>query len=167
MVSIVFNSWCPSSSLLSLSLSAFLLRAYSVSGPFLRGQSSEYEKVLHWAHKIKRKTHAHIQKLIHDIKEKKKEFPGGASGKEPTCNAGDSGDEVWSLGWEDPLEKEMAIHSSSVWRISWTQGPGRLPTELLRVAHKWATNTHTKKNKEWQGNAYCRYCLHKKASLRD
>ena len=66
-----------------------------MSGPFLRGQSSEYEKVLHRAYKIKRKTHAHIQKLIHDIKEKKKKgFPGGASGKEPTCNAGDSGDEV-------------------------------------------------------------------------
>ena len=43
-----------------------------MSGPFLRGQSSEYEKVLHRAYKIKRKTHAHIQKLIHDIKEKKK-----------------------------------------------------------------------------------------------
>ena len=79
---------------MSLSLSAFLLRAYSVSGPFLRGQSSEYEKVLHGAYKIERKAHAHIQKLIHDIKKKKKEFPGGASGKEPTCNAGDSGDGV-------------------------------------------------------------------------
>ena len=28
---------------------------------------------------------------------------------------------VWSLGWEDPLEKEMATHSSILaWRISWT-----------------------------------------------
>ena len=62
-----------------------------MSGPFLRGQSSEYEKVLHGAYKIERKTHAHIQKLIHDIKKKKKEFPGGASGKEPTCNVGDKG----------------------------------------------------------------------------
>ena len=42
-----------------------------MSGPFLRGQSSEYEKVLHGAYKIERKTHAHIQKLIHDIKKKK------------------------------------------------------------------------------------------------
>ena len=32
---------------------------------------------------------------------------------------------VWSLGWEDPLEKEMAIHSRILaWRISWTQEPG-------------------------------------------
>ena len=34
---------------------------------------------------------------------------------------------VRSLGWEDPLEKEMAIHSSSLaWRIPWTEEPGRL-----------------------------------------
>ena len=35
--------------------------------------------------------------------------------------------ETWvqSLGWEDPLEKEMAIHSSILaWRIPWTEGPG-------------------------------------------
>ena len=34
---------------------------------------------------------------------------------------------VQSLGWEDPLEKEMATHSSILaWRISWTEEPGRL-----------------------------------------
>ena len=33
----------------------------------------------------------------------------------------------WSLGWEDPLEKEMAIHSSILaWRIPWTEEPGGL-----------------------------------------
>ena len=32
-----------------------------------------------------------------------------------------------SLGWEDPLEKEMATHSSILaWEIPWTQEPGRL-----------------------------------------
>ena len=39
--------------------------------------------------------------------------------------------ETWvrSLGWEDPLEKEMAIHSSVLaWRIPWTEGPGGQPT---------------------------------------
>ena len=38
--------------------------------------------------------------------------------------------ETWvrSLGWEDPLEKEMAIHSSIAWRIPWTEEPGRLHT---------------------------------------
>ena len=37
--------------------------------------------------------------------------------------------ETWvqSLGWEDPLEKEMATHSSTLtWRIPWTEKPGRL-----------------------------------------
>ena len=34
---------------------------------------------------------------------------------------------VRSLGWEDPLEKEMATHSSILaWRISWTEEPGGL-----------------------------------------
>ena len=38
--------------------------------------------------------------------------------------------ETWvqSLGWEDPLEKEMAAHSSILaWKIPWTVEPGRLP----------------------------------------
>ena len=37
--------------------------------------------------------------------------------------------ETWvqSLGWEYPLEKEMAIHSSTIaWKIPWTEAPGRL-----------------------------------------
>ena len=34
---------------------------------------------------------------------------------------------VWSLGQEDPLEKEMAIHSSTIaLQIPWTEEPGRL-----------------------------------------
>ena len=37
--------------------------------------------------------------------------------------------ETWirSLGREDPLEKEMAIHSSTIaWKIPWTEEPGKL-----------------------------------------
>ena len=35
--------------------------------------------------------------------------------------------QVQSLGQEDPLEKEMATHSSTLaWKIPWTQEPGRL-----------------------------------------
>jgi len=35
--------------------------------------------------------------------------------------------QVRSLGWEDPLEKEMATHSSILaWRIPWTEEPGGL-----------------------------------------
>ena len=34
---------------------------------------------------------------------------------------------VQSLGWEDPLEKEMATHSSILaWKIPWMEEPGRL-----------------------------------------
>ena len=45
-------------------------------------------------------------------------FPGDWDCKEPARNAGDR---VQSLGQEDPLEKEVATHSSILaWRISWT-----------------------------------------------
>ena len=47
--------------------------------------------------------------------------------------------ETWvrSLGLEDPLEKEMAIHSSTIaWKIPWTEEPGRLQSMgLQRVGH--------------------------------
>ena len=47
--------------------------------------------------------------------------------------------ETWvrSLGWEDPLEKEMAAHSSILaWKIPWTVEPGRLPSMgSQRVGH--------------------------------
>ena len=47
--------------------------------------------------------------------------------------------ETWvrSLGREDPLEKEMAIHSSTIaWRIPWTEEPGRLQSMgSQRVGH--------------------------------
>jgi len=44
---------------------------------------------------------------------------------------------VQSLGWEDPLEKEMAIHSRTIaWKIPWTEEPGRLqPMGSQRVGH--------------------------------
>ena len=47
--------------------------------------------------------------------------------------------ETWvqSLGWEDPLEKEMVSHSSIfAWRIPWTEKPGMLQSMgLQRVRH--------------------------------
>ena len=44
---------------------------------------------------------------------------------------------VWSLGGEDPLEKEMTTHSSILaWRIPWREEPGRLQsTGSQRVGH--------------------------------
>ena len=45
--------------------------------------------------------------------------------------------QVQSLGWEDPLEKEMATHSSTLaWKIPWTEEPGRLQSMgSERVGH--------------------------------
>ena len=45
--------------------------------------------------------------------------------------------QVRSLGWEDPLERGMATHSSILaWRIPWTEEPGRLqPMGSQRVGH--------------------------------
>ena len=84
----------------------------------------------------------------------KTSFPSGSVGKESACDAGDpssipgvgrspgegngnpfqysclgnpmDGGAWWSsLGWEDPLEKEMVTHSSiPAWEIPWTEEPG-------------------------------------------
>ena len=51
---------------------------------------------------------------------------GGSVVKNPPANAGDL---CLSLGWEDPLEKEMATHSSILaWRIPGMGEPGGLPS---------------------------------------
>ena len=51
--------------------------------------------------------------------------------------------QVRSLGWEDPLEKEMATHSRILaWEIPWTQEPDGLQSMgLQRVRHDLATTT--------------------------
>ena len=52
--------------------------------------------------------------------------------------------ETWvrSLGREDPLEKEMATHSSTLaWKIPWMEEPGKLkPMGSQRVGHNRATS---------------------------
>ena len=69
-------------------------------------------------------------------------FPDGSDGKNPSAVQ-----EIRfpSLGWEDPLEKEMATHSSILaWRIPWTEEPGRLQSmRLQRVGygHGWIFHT--------------------------
>ena len=47
--------------------------------------------------------------------------------------------QIQSLGREDPLEEEMATHSSTLaWKIPWTAEPGRLQSiGLQRVGHKF------------------------------
>jgi len=53
-----------------------------------------------------------------------KGFPGGSAEKNPPAM---QEAQVQFLGWEDPLEKEMATHSSIlVWEIPWTEEPGGL-----------------------------------------
>ena len=63
----------------------------------------------------------------------------GASLVAQTINLLPTMQETWvrSLGWEDPLEKEMATHSSILaWKIPWTEEPGRLQSlGLQRVGH--------------------------------
>ena len=51
-------------------------------------------------------------------------FPGGSDYKESACYSGDG---IWSLGQEDPLQKGMATPSSILaWRIPWTEEAGGL-----------------------------------------
>ena len=57
-------------------------------------------------------------------------FPGGSDGKEFACNAGDLG---LIPGLEDPLEKEMATHSSILaWKVPLTEEPGMLQSMGLQ-----------------------------------
>ena len=60
---------------------------------------------------------------------------GGSDGKASVYDAGD-------LDWEDPLEKEMALHSSTIaWKIPWIEEPGRLLfMGSQRVGHEWVTS---------------------------
>ena len=61
-------------------------------------------------------------------------FPGVSDGKVSACNTGDPG---LIPGSEDPLEKEMATHSSILaWRIPWMEEPGGLQSMgSQRVRH--------------------------------
>ena len=72
-------------------------------------------------------------------------FPGGLAVKNmPAVQK----IQVWSLGQEDPLEKDMATHSSILaWETPWTEEPAWLQSMgLRRDRHDWVTeytNTHT------------------------
>ena len=59
--------------------------------------------------------------------------------------------QIWSLGWEDPLEKEMATHSSILaWKIPWTEEPGGLQSMVLESQTQlsnWAHKQDIKKKK--------------------
>ena len=59
------------------------------------------------------------------------------------------GDVSQSVGWEDPLEEEMATHSDILaWRISWTEEPGGpqamgLQKSRTQLSNQTTTTTHT------------------------
>ena len=67
-------------------------------------------------------------------------FPGGSVDKESACNAGDPGS---IPRWWNPLEKEMATHSSIfAWKIPWTEEPGGLQSiGSQRVGHDFAATS--------------------------
>ena len=69
--------------------------------------------------------------------------------------------QVWSLGPEDPLEKEMATHCSILaCRIPWTEEPGGLQsTGSQRVTHDWATNMFTSHWWRWVQRACSLLCF--------
>ena len=66
-------------------------------------------------------------------------FLGGSEVKASVCNAGDLGS---IPGSEDPLEKEMVTHSSTLaWKMPWMKAPGRLESMGSQtVIHDWATS---------------------------
>ena len=68
-------------------------------------------------------------------------FPRSSFCKETACSVGDRG---LFLGWEDPLEKEMATHSSVLtWRIPWTEKPcGLQSMELQESDTTYLLNHH-------------------------
>ena len=74
-----------------------------------------------------------------------------------------------SLGWEDPLWKEMATHYSMLaWRMPWTEEPGGLQSMgLQRVGHDWVTFTftfHDQWKNEWV-HVLCHYKYYKHSSI--
>ena len=64
-------------------------------------------------------------------------FPGGSVVKNLPVMQEMQKTWVQSLGWEDPLEEEIATHSSTLaWKIPWTEEPGRLQSiGSQRVGH--------------------------------
>ena len=67
------------------------------------------------------------------FKIKVKDFPGGSVVKHLPAMQEIQNTRVRSLGWEDPLEEEMATHSSILaWRIPQTEEPGGLPYRVVK-----------------------------------
>ena len=64
-------------------------------------------------------------------------FPGGSVVKNPSASGKMQETQFWSLGQEDPLEKEMKTHS---WKIPWTEEPGRLLSMGSQKNRTWLSD---------------------------
>ena len=63
---------------------------------------------------------------------------------------------VRSLGWEDPLEKEMATHSSTLaWKISWMEEPGGLQSTGSQSGHNYSDLAHKHACTTFKGLLWC------------
>ena len=71
-------------------------------------------------------------------------FPGGASGKEATCQCRRQETWVRSLDWKDPLEGGMMTHFSILaWRILWTEKPGGYSSRSCKDLDTTEVTEHT------------------------
>ena len=71
-------------------------------------------------------------------------FPGGSVVKNSPAKQETQETRVRSLGWEDPLQKEIATHSSiPAWRIPWTEEPGGIQSMEQQKSRTWLGNKTT------------------------
>ena len=88
-------------------------------------------------------------------------FPSGRPVKNLSANAGDLQEtKVWSLGWEDLLQKEMSTHFSILpWEIPFTEEPGIPLVMPCRCVIFW-NNQHCNFKAEWEGwFFFCLFCF--------
>ena len=80
------------------------------------------------------------------------DFPGGSVVKNlPAMQE----TQVQSLGWEDPLEEEMATHSSILaWRISWTEESGGLQSDGVAKESDNLVTKHQQQQPPFQDQYY-------------
>ena len=135
--SLFFECWVLSQ-LFDSPLFTFIKRLFSSSLLFaIRVVSSAYLRLLMFLPAVLLPARASSSPAFHMMYS---DFPGGLEGKASTCKCGRPGFDPWVR--EDPLEKEMATHSSTLaWKIPWTEKPGR-PQSMgsQRVGHDWATS---------------------------
>ena len=100
--------------------------------------------VLNFFHKFQTRNQTFLQEtwLLLVLIRYFKGFPGGAVVKNIPAIQEIQETQVWPMTWENPLEEEMASHSSiPAWEIPWTKGPGVLEPmgqQSLALLGNWA-----------------------------